>query len=71
MYNLYLAENPKQKASLSFYAKTLHGMKLKFHKPKKDLCGICETYYKGDEVEKTKLREEYLGHTHEKMLWGN
>ena len=66
MYDLYIAENPKPKASRTLYGRLLHDMKLKFHKPKKHLCGICETYRMGNEQEKDKINAEYMRHINEK-----
>ena len=41
-------------------------MGLKFHKPKKDQCGLCESYRKGSDKEKENLHERYTRHIKEK-----
>ncbi|XP_074658224.1 uncharacterized protein LOC141911149 [Tubulanus polymorphus] len=41
-------------------------MKLKFHNPKKDACGLCESYRNGNETEKAKLKDQFETHISEK-----
>ena len=41
-------------------------MNLKFHKPKKDTCGLCETFHRGTTTEKEAIEEKYVKHTAEK-----
>ena len=45
----------------------LKEMKLKFHVPKKDLCGICESYNNGSDEEKEQLQPMYDKHIQEKQ----
>ena len=68
MYLLYLEEHNKneRKASLSFYSKAVENMKLKFHSPKKDLCGLCDAYRKGNEGEQALICIDYEKHIQEK-----
>ena len=41
-------------------------MNLSFHRPKKDMCGLCLTYMRGDEIKKQQLEEKYNQHIAEK-----
>ena len=68
MYDMY-AENEKNNledvATYEYYRKTFSTMKLGFHRPKKDLCGICENYIHGTEEQKKVLKANYDIHRNE------
>ena len=69
MYELYKSETEKQKQGLlSLYHTVFNEMGLKFHTPKKDICGICDSFHKasGEEKQKKSLRANYEEHTHQK-----
>ena len=69
MYRLYVQEcsqNGKEKASESLYRSVFHSKKLKFHIPKKDMCGLCDTYNRGNNTERVKIQTKYETHTAEK-----
>lgn len=62
MYGLYKEEcktKEKKETCYETYRKTFKTYKLKFHKPKKDLCKVCVTFEGSSEVEKTLSREAY------------
>lgn len=42
-------------------------LNLKFHRPKKDLCGICDSYEKASVSKKEPLQERYDQHKREKV----
>ena len=64
---MYLSENRQADAvSISFYYKRLKRMNLKFHRPQKDLCEICENYHRSNETEKQTLHNDYAQHISEK-----
>lgn len=65
MHELYKAEHPDG-GSESTYRNIFNTMNLKFHKPKKDQCGICAGYSEATEDEKERLRESYECHIAEK-----
>ena len=48
MYRMFKKKYPDS-ASLSLYKKVFHSLKLKFHRPKKDMCGLCDTFNRADE----------------------
>ena len=59
MHQMYQKEhNEADRVTLAFYYKRFKVMKLKFHHPKKDLCGICECYRLGDDGIKANLEAE-------------
>lgn len=68
MYELFIAEqsNDGDKPCLDLYRKVFRGLNLSFHKPKKDQCSICATYWKGDEETKVKLKLKFEKHIAEK-----
>ena len=67
MHQMYNDEHENDECvTLSFYYKRMKKMKLKFHRPKKDLCGLCETYRQSDSAENERFEEEYCKHTSEK-----
>ena len=39
---------------------------MKFHHPKKDMCGLCDTYRRGNLEQKEKLEQAYTRHIQEK-----
>lgn len=41
-------------------------MNLKFHLPKKDLCGLCETFRNGNKGEQEAVKDRYEKHIKEK-----
>ena len=55
-----------QGASKSLYRKMFYSLNLKFHHPKKDTCGLCETYNNSDEDKKKQLQLDYQRHIGEK-----
>ena len=67
MYELYKSETEKQEqGSFSLYYTVFKEMGLKFHTPKKDICGICDSFHKASGEEKESLRANYEEHTHQK-----
>lgn len=68
MYAMYIEENKENqdRASYSTYARVFKDLNLAFHRPKKDMCSLCETYFKGDEETKLTLKERFLKHESEK-----
>ena len=67
MHELYNGDHDDdEKGSLSLYKKVFKSLGLKFHHPKKDQCGLCETYRKGNDEEKKDLHERYEKHIREK-----
>ena len=67
MHQMYQKEhNEADRVTLAFYYKRFKSMRLKFHRPKKDLCGICECYRLGDAGLKANLEAEYTQHIMEK-----
>ena len=68
MHHMYLDEHSSEDAiSFSFYCRVFNRMNLKFTRPKKDLCGICEGFRNGTDEEKATLRQEYERHIKEKV----
>ena len=68
MHMMYLDEHSSEDAvSFSFYFRVFRKLNLRFARPKKDLCGICEGFRKGTEEEKASLRQEYERHIMEKV----
>lgn len=65
MYQMYKTEHP-QGASMSTYQRVFSSMKLKFHTPKKDQCGICTGYHDASPEEKERLQATFERHTAEK-----
>lgn len=65
MFKMYKSEHPKG-ASYSFYRNVLSSCNLKFHRPKKDLCGLCDSFRSGTQRTQEELREEYEMHLQEK-----
>lgn len=69
MYRLYeqeCSQSGREKASESLYRSVFHSQKLKFHVPKKDMCGLCDTYNRGNNAEKVKIQTKYEMHIAEK-----
>ena len=64
MFNMFENENPGC-ASYSLYKEVMRELKLKFHRPKKDKCGICETFRKSNEVERDQIKVKYNMHRQE------
>ena len=70
MYRMYTQDHEEEEgldvASVNLYRTVFKEMNLKFHSPKKDCCGVCETYIQGTPEEKENIEEEYLRHSAEK-----
>lgn len=66
MYDMFKSENEENSGSLSTYRRVFRQMKLSFHRQKKDLCGLCETYRKGNESTKLEFQNKYSHHIAEK-----
>lgn len=66
MFEMFKNENEENTGSLSTYRRVFRQMKLSFHRQKKDLCGLCETYRKGDDSTKVQLENKYRDHMAEK-----
>ncbi|XP_072043437.1 uncharacterized protein [Amphiura filiformis] len=64
MYALYRESGGK--ASKSHYNKVFRTKGLRFKKPKKDLCPVCESFRHASDADKEKLRATYVSHTLEK-----
>ena len=58
---MFQKENPGC-ASYSLYKTVMKEQNLKLHRPKKDKCGLCETYRKSLETEKAKIEKQYQDH---------
>ena len=65
MYKMYKKENPTG-ASLTFYKNVFRSANLKFHHPKKDVCGLCDIFHRSSDEGKTKLKDKFDRHTKEK-----
>ena len=65
MYEMYKKEHPTG-ASRFVYNEVFHSLKLKFHIPKKDQCGVCSNFYEATEEGKEELREAFERHSAEK-----
>lgn len=59
-----LVEEPKP--SYSTYYKIFKGKNLSFHRPKKDQCSLCVSFYKGTEDDKQRLNHRFSLHDKEK-----
>ena len=68
MHRMYKAEYPNG-ASIPFYRSMLEKLNLKFHRPKKDLCGICDSFVKASVSQKEPLQERYNQHIRENRRW--
>ena len=71
MYNMYKDEY--QDGSYSLYFRVFKDMKLKFHIPKKDMCGICSSYYEAKKVGNIDAQkiEKFKKHEAEKVAVRN
>lgn len=67
MHYMFLNENSTLRVSYSTYANVFNSFKLSFHHPKKDQCGICANYRKGDAERRRALEDCYQKHTAEKV----
>ena len=68
MHKMYTDEHAADdNVAFSFYYRVFRSLNLKFTRPKKDLCGICEGYRRGTDVEKVTQRQEYERHIQEKL----
>ncbi|KAJ8019349.1 hypothetical protein HOLleu_42112 [Holothuria leucospilota] len=70
MYRLYekeCARDGREVASMALYRSVFNSQKLKFHVPKKDLCGLCDTYNRGNAVERNAIQAKYDRHITEKQ----
>ncbi len=65
MYDMYKDEN-NPPLSFSLYYSVFSSMDLKFHRPKKDMCGLCQTYHESKENERELLQGRYETHIAEK-----
>ncbi|XP_030831813.1 uncharacterized protein LOC115918229 isoform X2 [Strongylocentrotus purpuratus] len=61
MYQLFVKEHGNC-ASRSTYVKAMKSMKIKIHKPKKDMCGLCSNYTNAQGQLKEDLKEVYDAH---------
>ena len=67
MYELYERETEStERGSFALYYSIFKEMGLKFHSPKKDLCGICDSFYKASENEREKLQPKFDEHKFQK-----
>ena len=66
MYEMYKKENPSG-ASIGLYKSVFKSLHLKFHHPKKDMCGLCETYFHSTAEKKQELQKEFDRHYKEKV----
>ena len=66
MHQMYSQEYTDYPGSVALYRSVFKSMKLKFHSPKKDLCGICDSFRKGTAATKDRLQNEYHAHIREK-----
>lgn len=67
MYDLFVEENNNEdKPCIDLYRKVFRENNLSFHRPKKDQCSICSTYWKGDDEAKRKLKSKFEKHSAEK-----
>ena len=66
---MYKNEKPSDQDSYYLYCRLFHSMKLRFHVPKKDMCGLCSTYCQAEKEAKldNTLSEEFATHNSEKM----
>lgn len=62
MHRMFQNEFPDINVSETLYRNVFKGMKLKFHSPKKDMCGICESYRTGNPTLRAELSEKYTRH---------
>ena len=61
MFPKFDKENPGL-ASYSLYIRVMRENKLKIQRPKKDKCGICETYRNSSEEQKCQMNTKYQKH---------
>ena len=67
MYELYKNETKEpERGSFSLYYTVFKELGLKFHTPKKDICGTCDSFHKASGEEKERLRPNYEEHTFQK-----
>lgn len=69
MYDMFISEQGGEKnnqISYSLYLNVFKSLRLSFHHPKKDQCGLCFTYRQGTMEKKTELEERYRQHIAEK-----
>ena len=65
MYRMYQKNHPNG-ASLSLYRNVFIELNLKFHHPKKDMCGLCDAYRSSNKEQQDKLQDKYNEHIQEK-----
>ncbi|CAG9762540.1 unnamed protein product [Ceutorhynchus assimilis] len=65
IYSMFIDEKIEQ-VSYALYLDVFKGLRLSFHNPKKDQCGLCFTYRQGDLDKKLELEETYQQHILEK-----
>ncbi|KAK6188621.1 hypothetical protein SNE40_004762 [Patella caerulea] len=66
MYEMFRKDTGRIDISLATYYRVFKGMKLKFVRLKKDMCGLCEVFRTSGEEEKKRLEDKYMGHIAEK-----
>ena len=66
MHELYQREHISDTVSISFYHMVFRKMGLKFNKPKKCQCGLCESYRTSKDKDKEYLQERFTGQFLEK-----
>lgn len=73
MYRMFIRslEGNPLKPSFSTYKRVFKGKNLSFHRPKKDQCSLCLTYYNGTEEVKAKLQEKFQKHQFDKLTFRN
>lgn len=73
MYRMFIGtlEGNPMKPSFSTYKRVFKGKNLSFHRPKKDQCSLCLTYYNGTEEVKSKLQEKFQKHQFDKLTFRN
>lgn len=65
MYTMFIEElgSNTDKPCFTSYRAVFKTMNLSFHRPKKDQCGLCKTYYEGSQETKLKLQDLFKEHT--------
>ena len=67
MHQMHSQEYTDYPGSVALYRSVFKSMKLKFHSPKKGLCGICDSFLKGTAATKDRLQNEYHAHIRKKQ----
>lgn len=69
MYAIFLNELEEpgmDKPCFTTYRDVFKTTNLSFHRPKKDLCGICKTYFEGSADTKLAMKDSYDTHINSK-----